>query len=453
MQWGSRVRGVFRAAFCLVLLAIAWAFFLYPAWATLRVIVTSEIRQTAQSPTLLEDYRSTARRYGDWAQEFLESQRAAKLNSEDVAGTEWPMFGSVFFLMTTEELVKVHPQLLKDAEVNRAVRLAAQVVASPDTATWVKVKWGLDYLTRENLFYRMLLVMGLSSHEQLLGSQQYRSLLESQAQSLTTELLAAAHHVADDYPGECYPNDVVWTVAALKRAARLGHVEMRDVYRLSDGLLATLNGPSMTESGLPAFSIEKHTAEPTQAARGSGNSGVIPLTAELNVEVAGDWFGAYVKNYWKHGWVSGFREMPFGSEGFEDVDSGPELFGVGSVATGFGLGAARSVGRFDHAVPLAMEIVPASWPTPFGLLLPGALGWAAADGWCFGELALQFSMTRPNLAERRVEFCGSIPPMVWVFLGIYLGGAALLIWWAWVHLRAVTLQPWSVMLQRSLEID
>lgn len=429
------LKRILAAIQALLLVLLAWAFFLYPAWVTASAVFSSEIRETAQSPHLLSDYRATAGRYQVWAEEFLESQRAAKVSSHDVAGTEWPMFGSVFFLMTTEELVKQSPELLKDARVRKAVEAAAQVIASPDTATWVKTKWGLDYLKRENVFYRMLLIMGLGSYEQLTGTQPHAELLRDQATSLTAELLAAPHHLGDDYPDECYPNDVLWAVASLKRAAVLGYVDQAEVERLSRGLFATLNGLAMTESGLPAFQLRKETAEPLQPARGSGNSGIIPLAAELAPGEAAAWFAPYVEHYWKSGWVSGFREMPHGKANLEDVDAGPTLFGVGSVATGFGLGAARSVGRYDYAVPLAMETVPAAWPTPFGLLLPGVLGWAAADGWCFGELALQFSMTRPTLSKSVIKYEGGIPAMVWVFLGLYLAGAGLAGWQAWRLLR------------------
>lgn len=346
------------------------------------------------------------------------------------------MFGSVFFLMTTEELAKTRPKLLEDSTIRNAVDHAAKVIASPATASWVKAKWGVDYLARENVFYRMLLIMGLGSYEQLTGTKDYAELLRTQAKSLSTELLAAPHHLADDYPDECYPSDVLWAIAAVKRAAALGYVEESDVKKLSQGLFGTLNGLSMTETGLPAFQVRKDTAEPLQPARGSANSGIIPLAAELDPLEASAWFSAYVEHYWKSGWVSGFREMPRGHPSFEDVDSGPTLFGVGSVATGFGLGAARSVGRYDFAVPLAMETVAASWPTPFGLVLPGTLGWIAADGWCFGELALQFSMTRPNLSGGVTKYEGEVPGMVWALLVIYLTGAGLLLWRGWLATRS-----------------
>jgi hypothetical protein len=372
---------------------------------------------------LVTSFERTAARYGSWATQYLENETAASVDSKDVALTEWPMFGSVFFLVAADELSRSH-RIVIEGTTREALQLAARVVAHPATSTWVQVKWGSSYLERENVFYRMLLILGLGSYESLTGDKRYAVTLGKQTESLTRELLAAPLHLADDYPEECYPNDVLWAVAALKRASMLGYGSRQDVDRLATGVLTVLEGPARASQGLPAFQVDARTGEPLQPARGSANSGLLSMAAELDAGVASRWFERYAAQYWQEGWVSGFREVPVGVGGYEDVDSGPVVFGLGSVATGFGIGAARSVGRFDHAVPLAMETVPASWPTPFGLLLPGALGWAAADGWCFGELALLFSMTRPNASGKVVPYQGGVPPMVWLSLGIFLTGAA-----------------------------
>ncbi len=415
------------------LLFLSCAFFLYPAATTVRAVTSSEIRSTAQPPSLASDFEATAARYRTWATEYLESQRAAAVDSEHVPLTEWPMFGSVFFLVAAEELSKERAAPF-DGTTREAIDLAATVIAHPTTATWVKTKWGSAYLERENVFYRVLLLMGLSSYETLTGDRRYAPVLRAQSAGLTHELLAAPHHLADDYPGECYPNDVLWAVAAVKRASALGYGSRQDADRLARRLVAVLNGPARAPQGLPAFRVDATTAQPMQPARGSGNSGILSMVGELDTEVATEWFARYVEHYWKDGWVSGFRETPWGMDGYEDVDSGPQLFGVGSVATGLGIGAARSVGRYDYAVPLAMETVAGSWPTPFGLLLPGALGWASADGWCFGELALHFSMTRPNTAGRVVPYQGGVPAMVWVLVAIWLTFAGA---FGWLGVRAV----------------
>jgi hypothetical protein len=295
----------------------------------------------------------------------------------------------------------------------------------------VRKKWGRGYLEQENVFYRMLLILGLDTHAGLTGSRQHQTLLRTQVVTLGQELLQRPHGLADDYPGECYPSDVLWAVVALKRAARSGYWEERQAQLLEQNLITTLRGPSNTEAGLPAFQVIAETATPTQLARGSGNSGLLCMAAELEPRVARAWFDAYVRNYWEgDGALWGFRETPRGSADLSDVDSGPVIAGIGTVATGFGIGAARSAGRYDVAAPLVMQTVATSWPTPFGLLLPGALGWAAADGWCFGELALHFSMTRPNRTGKSIAYAGSAPPTVWIVMSLYLACGVACLYWA-----------------------
>ena len=94
----------------------------------------------------------------------------------------------------------------------------------------------------------------------------------------------------------------------------------------------------------------------------------------------------------------------------------------------FGIGAAKAVGQIDNAVPLTMEVVAASWPTPLGFLVPGLLGRVAVQSWSLGEVALLFSMTRPTHAAQQVPFTGRTPPVVWLLFAAYAGVGAFLIW-------------------------
>ena len=118
--------------------------------------------------------------------------------------------------------------------------------------------------------------------------------------------------------------------------------------------------------------------------------------------------------------MAGFRELPHGSsERFADVDSGPVLFGYGSVASAFGIGAAKAAGHLDHAVPLTIQAIAAAWATPFGFLVPGIMGYVEADSWPLGEVGLLFSMTRPSATHQTKPFIGHIPYIVWVLTGLY----------------------------------
>lgn len=399
------------------------AFFIYPAVVLSLVIIDPHVRTTGQSRLVAHWFTGTAQRYDRWARRFLAERTATQVSPEHVAATEWPMFGSVFLLLTAEELQAQGVLDPTRGPVRAALESAKNIVVAPETASWVRAKWGDDYLARENVFYRMLLIMGLSSYEHITGDTQHRTLMSQQRRTLADELLKAPYPLRDDYPGECYPVDVLWSVAAIQRAARLEH-EQHD--ELAAKLMATLDGPLKTAQDLPAYQVDAPTAHRLQDARGCGNSGLLLFAPELDAATAQRWYGAYETHFWKNnGWIAGFSEQPRGTrEGFMDVDSGPVLFGLGSVASAFGIGAAKRAGRLDHAAPLTWEAVACSWPTPFGLLIPGAMGQLAVGSWSLGEVALLFSMTRPlpdgPVAPAPLHVPGSVCLLLVLYAG--LGG-------------------------------
>ena len=183
---------------------------------------------------------------------------------------------------------------------------AAEIVASPATGTWVKQKWGKGYVERENVFYRMLLILGLSSYEKITGETQYHAMMSHQRVTLADELAKAKFHLRDDYPGECYPADMLWGVAAIQRAAKLENTSHDE---LAKGLIASFDGPLMAPEGLPAFQADSRSGAIMQGARGCSNSGILLFTAELDQEVADRWYANYEKGFWKdNGWVVGFTE-------------------------------------------------------------------------------------------------------------------------------------------------
>jgi len=410
----------FHLAVSGTVVVLAAILFLYPAVTTCRVMMDRHLCEEGESQLVTGWFKSAAPRFLSWANGSLRTNYAGSLRHDDIPATEWPMFGATFFLVTAEELQQRGQIDATQGTLREAVDRAAEIVASPVTATWVKAKWGDGYLERENVFYRMLLILGLSSYERVTGSKQYRELMSRQRATLAEELGRAKLHLRDDYPSECYPADMLWAVAAIGRAGRLEGVEHEELAR---SLIEAFDGPLLADEGLPAFQADSRSGAILQGARGCGNSGILLFAAELDPATAGRWYDAYEKGFWKDaGWFVGFSEMPRGSNAeFMDVDSGPVVFDVGFVASAFGIGAAKAVGRYDHAAPLTMETVACSWPTPFGWLVPGLMGHLAADSWSLGEVAMLFSMTRPTTASKTVPFEGRAPWIVWVFLAFYLG--------------------------------
>ena len=121
--------------------------------------------------------------------------------------------------------------------------------------------------------------------------------------------------------------------------------------------------------------------------------------------------------------MAGFREFPKdmpGQNWYADVDAGPVVNGFGFAASAFGIGAARTNGRFDHAYPMTAEMYAASWPLPGRTLFLPRLLSNAADAPYLGEAAILFVLTRSPADGFPVITGGSIPRAVYFGLAAQL---------------------------------
>jgi hypothetical protein len=374
-------------------------------------------------------HRSLSPRYERWAKRRVASGRVESLTTENIAGTEWPLFGTVFYLWATEalqEATRENPSLCRippSQYARGAIEAAAALVADPNHAGWVKQHWGDRYLDRENLFYRMLLISALTSYQTLLGDVKYEDLLRRQVESLAQELDESPHGLLDDYPGQCYPVDIVPAIAAIRRAdAVLGTDHSAFVARAIRGFQG---GCLDRHTSLPAYVVDSKTGHAQDSARGVGLSFMLIWAPQLWPQTARDWYVKYEAQFWQQGfWLAGFREYPrdidFGWLSLKDVDAGPVVGGYGIAASAFGIGAARVMGRADQAYQLAAEGLAASWPLPDGTLLVPRILSNVADAPYLGEAATLFALTRRSLEPLQGTSAIRLPAVVCVGIAMLL---------------------------------
>lgn len=408
-----------------IAVALSLYLFIVPAAMVVRDLGDPGLRGQDVPRCAFRWHRALSPRYETWARQRLASGTTAELTTEDIAGTEWPLFGSVFYLWATEALEEEateHPNLCSvppSHYARGAIEAAAALVADPNHAGWVKQHWGEGYLEKENLFYRMLLISALTSYQKLLGDAKYEELLQGQVESLAKELDSSPHGLLDDYPGQCYPVDIVPAIAAIRRAdAVLGtdHSEFaaRAIRGFQDERLDR-------HTGLPAYVVDSRTGRAEDSARGVGLSFMLIWAPELWPRTAEDWYAAYERQFWQQGrWFAGFREFPRDIEvgwfNMNDVDAGPIIGGYGVAASAFGVGAARAMGRTEQAYKLAAQAILASWPLPDGTLLVPRVLSNVSDAPYLGEAATLFALTRRAVVPLQ-EASHAGPPGI-VYLGI-----------------------------------
>jgi len=417
---------VMRGIVCInsvIVVLLVMFFYIYPAVRGLVSMRDPALEGPGIPRVAWRLHRNLTPRYAVWAQERVARGRAASLSTDDISGTEWPLFGSVFFLWGTENLQTAWQDGDRTATLEpkvfarEAIIAASELVIDPKHATWVQKHWGSNYLKREDVFYRMLVISALTSREKLLQDGTYRNLLQDQVEAFANELDTSAFGLLDDYPGECYPGDVMAAVAAIRRAdAVLGTDHTAFVQRA----LRAFDGERLTRHGLPPYRADARKGRPLSESRGCGNSYICILAPELWPEKAHEWYRIHDDHFWQAKWSAvGFREFASdvpGSDWLLDVDAGPVLAGHGIAASAFGTGAARRNGRFDHAYPLATEMLATAWELPNGVLAGPRILSNVADAPMLGEAAILWLLTIQPAPGTELKHGGNISLFAYLIL-------------------------------------
>lgn len=433
----SRLQRGLVLAYALALGMLSFSLLLWPGIELTRAVLDPSLGGSEPAAQTLRWHRALAPAYADWARQRVDSARAAQLSMHDIAGTEWPLFGSVFFLRATENLDQAwqrQPRGERPAEYAReAIDAAAELLADPKHAHWVQLHWGeQDYLQRENVFYRMLLIDGIATQLRLTGASPHRALLQDQVESLAAELDRSEVGLLADYPGQTFPADVAAAWHAILRAdAVLGSDHRAQAQRGLRGFI----GDMAPQLELPPYAwFGEHAPQPTEV-RGCANAWLLHHAPFVWPQQARLWAQRNREYFGEAGfWLRGNRESARGRSDHSggDIDSGPVIAGYGTAATAFGIGAARSLGQHEEARALSLQAIAASLPLPNSrLLLPRLLS-DFSDAPLLGEAALLYNLSQPAAAEF-AKASGAAerartPAIVWMVLMVQLllGGAGLL---------------------------
>src|SRR4051812_16422699 len=297
-----------------VLVSLLAVFFLLfpPARATLDILDPA-LQKPSVPKAAWRLYRNLTPRYASWAKKRVADGGAEKLSTKNNSGREWPLFGSVFYLWAVQNLQtaweagdhsgRLEPKVF----AHDAIIAASELVIDPKHASWVKKHWGADYLHRENVFYRMLVMAALTTRENLLHDSAHLDMLRDQVETLSEELDKSKSGLLDDYPGECYPGDVMAALMCIKRAdAVLGTDHTGFLNRAIRGFIAR----NATRHQLPPYSANSAKGVPNSDARGCANSYMCLTAPELWPPQAKQWFELYDRLFWQERFTGvGFREF------------------------------------------------------------------------------------------------------------------------------------------------
>ncbi|HWB60544.1 MAG TPA: hypothetical protein VG733_13710, partial [Chthoniobacteraceae bacterium] len=300
-------------------------------------------------------HRHLTPQFAGWAHATMKRGLGAQVGQFDIEGTEWPAHSAMFYLLATEGLQKAWERnhalslVAPNVYARDAIDSAAALLMDPVNATWVRHFWGDDkYLKSQDVFFRMMVINGLTAHLALTGDHKYADFLREQADSLANELDASQWGLLEDYPQQTYPVDIVPAIAGIQRIDRLLGTDHSKMIARAERLMEGRDNDPVV--GLPGYFVDMHTAEALQPARGIGNSMTLVWTPQIWPVQSPEWYARHVKYFWQQdSLLAGFREFRRNS-GYADwqleVDAGPVIAGYGTSASAFGAAAAHANG--DH---------------------------------------------------------------------------------------------------------
>ncbi len=429
---------------CAVQLFLAAYFFIIPAFMVFRDVSDPALKKGEVPRVAWRVHKAITPRYESWARERIASGVAAELDLYDVPSTEWPVFGSVFYLMATESLQNAwEKDNSLSAEAPRlyaaeTIEAAKDIIMDTNHHWWVREHWGEGYLHEQNVFFRSLLIAGLKSYQVLTGNKEYQAFLEDQCVTLAKALDESPHGVLDDYPGECYPIDIFAAVAWIKEAGAITGIDHSEFIRRAE---RAFQGKMLDRLGLLPYTVDSLTGRHhdmyrspftesgfESPSRGIGNSYFLIFAQDLYPERTRAWYSDYEEHFWQEKWwAAGFREFPRGLPDQEwgfDVDAGPIIAGFSPAANAFGYAAAVANGRFDHAYTLGVQVLAACWPMPDGTLLGTKVLSDPVHAPYLGEVNLLWLMTRSPaegvtpVTGGRFQFFAAMMPLLYAAIGL-----------------------------------
>lgn len=420
-----------------VAIAVAVAIWLglYPAWISIGCLLDPAMHEGGVVRYAFDMHRDLSPKIARWAEERLRLDRPTQLARTDISGNEWPVFGSVFYLWATEGLQdawELEPEpkgAAPNVYARDAIAASVRLVLDPKHATWVKRIWGEHYLDRHNCFYRFLRIAAMTAQVRLLEDGSILPQLREEVERLAAEIDGSRAGLIEDYPGECYPGDVAAALACIRRADAVLGTDHGDMLRRA------YRGFDETKTyglyGLPPYAAAVHTGFIVDGARGCSNAYYCMTGPELWPEAAASWYANYDMYFWQESLLfAGFREFPKGSQDrdwYLDVDAGPCVGGYGAAASAFGLAAARINGRFDHAYPLAAQMITLSWPMPNGRMVFPAMLSNVTDAPFLGEQCILYTLSRTVQPGVPITAGGRLPGIVPLIIALYLLCAVLLV--------------------------
>jgi hypothetical protein len=246
------------------------------------------------------------------------------------------------------------------------IEKAIQKSMRPRILTDFSVYFGnpLEKKNHDNVLYRGHLNLMMGAFTLISGDHKYKEMQQAMTEALSRDFLASPSHHLQSYAGKIWPADNVVGLASIALYDYLYGENHRHV--IDQWKQWTLK--NLDENGLPYSRISYRTQTPDAAARGCAIAFSIPFISMFDQEFAGELYDKF-----RHAFFKEILGIPFARESLQehfpsDADSGPIIFGIGTTASAFSIGAAKITGDYETFTRLSTiaEVVTLPYETLYG---------------------------------------------------------------------------------------
>lgn len=226
---------------------------------------------------------------------------------------------------------------LSDKKLSRRAANSIEHAIDLYSSDELKQSLGINAIdVEDNIFYFSNLNMMIGGYELLTGDDSYSGLHDKLTSEINDKILQKVN--LNSFPGASWTADMTTACASLSLYDKIHNTDHSKAIEKWTGYAKE----NLLQDG------NLITGNLIREAKGSNMAYSIIFTSMFDPDFSGELYNNFSKNFYKEfmgtdlakEWQNGKNEM--------DIDSGPVLFGYGSVASAFAIGAAKVNNDYEH---------------------------------------------------------------------------------------------------------
>lgn len=279
----------------------------------------------------------------------------------EVPETQWPFMQFCYFGNACLQLAEADPESREAALAE--VRWLIEALQTPRLSGFVTGHFGPPFgpeFRAPSVFVHGLFLNLAVRYRQTSGDRRFDTLLHRVAGALAREFRESGQGILPTYRGMVWPTDNLPALAGLVRYDAVFGSRLADV---RTNYVEHMRAHYLDDHGLLASYVDLDGRQVLQGARGVGMGYALHFLRDVDPDLAAKQYARFRRLFFREALgLAAVREFPEGAVPAVDVDSGMVIFGLGTAASGFAIGACAVMGDAAAARELLRSSILAGGP-------------------------------------------------------------------------------------------